>query len=254
MLSIDLNCDMGESTSIWHYDIKKDFELLNYVSSINIACGNHAGDAVTMQLLTDAAIKNNIAVGAHPSFPDKEKFGRTYMQFSRERIYEMVQEQMMSLNEILKVPGKQLHHVKPHGALYNMAARDKKLADAICHSIADFDNRIILYGLSGSELIKAGKEAGLKTCSEAFADRTYQQDGSLTSRTEAGALIYDPDKAAGQVLQMITKKTVIALSGHEVPINAETICIHGDGAHAVEFAQTINELLKSKGIQVRAPL
>ena len=208
MLSIDLNCDMGESTDLWQYSIEKDFELLKWVSSINIACGYHAGDINTMKLLIEEAIKRNIAIGAHPSFPDKENFGRTNMQLSRERISEIVLEQIEILNNILKENDKKLHHVKPHGALYNMAAKDGNIASAICEAIKNFDKDIILYGLSGSELINAGKDSGLKTYSEVFADRTYKKDGTLTPRSEPNALIDDPDKACSQVLQMIKREII----------------------------------------------
>ncbi|HLK28072.1 MAG TPA: 5-oxoprolinase subunit PxpA [Puia sp.] len=250
MLSVDLNCDMGESTELWNYDIEKDFDLLNYVSSINIACSYHAGDIRTMERLTEKAINQNISIGAHPSFPDKENFGRTNMQLSRQRIYEIVKEQMTILNDVLKSHQKKIHHVKPHGALYNMAAKDKPIADAICEAIKDFGKQIILYGLSGSELIHSGKEAGLKTCSEVFADRTYQEDGSLTPRTYPDALIEDAGKAATQVLQMIQHKSVIATSGKEISLKAETICVHGDGKHAVDFAKTIHDLLMKNNILI----
>ena len=252
MLSIDVNCDMGESTTLWDYSIDKDFELLTNISSANIACGYHAGDADTMRLLAEAALKNNVAVGAHPSFPDKGNFGRTNMSFSRQPIYEIVQEQIILLSDILKTLGTRLHHVKPHGALYNMAARDKILADAICAAVKEFDKEIILYGLSGSELIKAGDEAGLRTCSEVFADRTYQDDGSLTQRTEPNALIEDEDGAVKQVLQMVNKGTVLSASGKEILLKAETICIHGDGKHAIEFAKKIHQSLLENGITIRS--
>ena len=250
MLSIDLNCDMGESTDLWKYNIEKDFELLKSVSSINIACGYHAGDATTMKILIEEAIKQNVAVGAHPSFPDKQNFGRTNMQLSRERISEIVHEQINILNNIIKAHNKKLHHVKPHGALYNMAAKDRNIADAICEAIKNFDDEIILYGLSGSQLIAAGKKADLKTCSEVFADRTYQDDGTLTPRTEPNALIDDADRACSQVLRMIKKGTVISSSKKEINIKAETICIHGDAEHAVEFAKKINRLMKENNIEV----
>jgi UPF0271 protein len=251
MLSIDVNCDMGESTDLWPYNIEKDFELLKYISSVNIACGYHAGDEETMQLLVEAAIKNNIAVGAHPSFHDKENFGRTNMNVSRERTYEIVQEQISVLHDIVKKAGAKLHHVKPHGALYNMAAKDRILADEICAAIKNFGKGIILYGLSGSELINAGEEAGLKTCSEVFADRTYQDDGSLTPRTELNALIEDADQAAKQVMQMVNKGTVISSSGKEVLLKAETICIHGDGKHAIDFAKKIHYSLTQDGVIIK---
>ena len=252
MLSIDLNCDMGESTELWPYRIGKDFEMLNYISSVNIACGYHAGDAETMRLIAEASIKNDIAIGVHPSFPDRKNFGRSNIELSHQRIYEIVSQQIWLMNDILKMPGARLHHVKPHGALYNMAAKDKMLAGAICKAVKDFDKEIILYGLSGSELINAANEIGLKTCSEVFADRTYQDDGSLTPRTDPNALIEDVDEAAKQVLQMINKETVISSSGKEILIKAETICIHGDGKHAIGLAKRINQSLLQNGTAIKA--
>ncbi|HVM90135.1 MAG TPA: 5-oxoprolinase subunit PxpA [Puia sp.] len=254
MLGVDLNCDMGESTGLWHYDINKDIELLNYVSSINIACGFHAGDSDTMQLLTGIAIKNKVAIGAHPSFPDKVNFGRTNMELSRQRIYEIVKEQIIILNEIVKRQDGKMHHVKPHGALYNMASKDRIIANAICKAVHDIDASIILYGLSGSELITAAAENKLKNYSEVFADRTYQDDGSLTPRTAANALMRDTNRVAAQVIQMIKHKTVTSLSGREVPIRPDTVCIHGDSIHAVEFAKTIYSVLKSNDIRISAEL
>lgn len=252
MLSVDVNCDMGESTILWPYSIKKDFELLRYVSSINIACGFHAGDEDTMKLLAEAGIKNNVAIGAHPSFPDKENFGRSNMAFSCQRVYEIVSEQISLLNGILKAAGSKLHHVKPHGALYNMAAQDSVLAEAICKAVKDLDNKIMIYGLSGSELIKAAKEAGMIACNEVFADRTYKEDGSLTPRTEPGALVEDADKAVAQVLQMINEGTLISASGKRISIKAETICIHGDGSHAIAFAKKIHHALIQRKITIKA--
>ncbi len=252
MLSIDLNCDMGESTKLWHYDIEKDYEILRYVSSINIACSFHAGDLTTMELLTKAAIKEKVSIGAHPSFPDQENFGRVNMQLSRQRIYEIVQEQILILNNIVKKQNTKLHHVKPHGALYNMAANDKIIAVAICDAIKDFDKEIILYGLHGSELVKAGNECGLRTCNEVFADRTYREDGNLTPRTEHDALIEEESKALAQVLQMLKQNTVITSSGKEINIQAETICIHGDGKHAVSFAKAIHQLLQKNNIVIQS--
>jgi UPF0271 protein len=252
MLSIDLNCDMGESTNLWPYSIEKDCELLKHITSANIACGYHAGDPDTMKLLAEAAIKNNVAIGAHPSFPDKENFGRSNMYLSRQRTYEIVLDQISLLNDIVKSVGSRLHHVKPHGALYNMSAKNSTLADAICKAVKDFDKEIILYGLYGGNLITAAEKIGLAACNEVFADRTYKEDGSLTLRSEPNALIEDADEAAQRVLQMLNKGTVICSSGKEISIKAETICIHGDGLHAIEFSKKINRLLRQNGIEIKA--
>jgi 5-oxoprolinase (ATP-hydrolysing) subunit A len=252
MLSIDLNCDMGESTNLWSYSIEKDFELLTHISSANIACGYHAGDRDTMKLLAEAAIKNNVAIGAHPSFPDKENFGRSDMYLSRQRAYEIVLDQISLLNDIVKSVGSKLHHVKPHGALYNMAAKNSTLADAICKAVKDFDKDMMIYGLSGSNLIIAAEKVGLAACNEGFADRTYQEDGSLIPRREPNALIEDADEAAKRVLQMINDGIVTTGSGKKISIKAETVCIHGDGIHAIEFSKKINCLLRQNGVEIKA--
>jgi UPF0271 protein len=250
MLSIDLNCDMGESTHLWPYDIKKDRLLLSYVSSINLACGYHAGDAHTMNELAAAAISAGVAIGAHPGFPDRENFGRTHMTLKPAAIYDIVLYQIGALDAFLKAMGTRMHHVKPHGALYNMAAKDEQIAAAICRAMEDFDRNLILYGLSGSMLIKEANDIGLTACSEVFADRTYQDDGHLTPRTHPQALLHDPQQSLQQVLQMVQSQQVTSLSGKIVPLVAETVCLHSDGEHAVEFAMTIKEALEKSGVKV----
>ncbi|WP_207513008.1 5-oxoprolinase subunit PxpA [Longitalea luteola] len=252
MLSIDINCDMGESTHLWHYNLEKDRQLLSYVSSINLACGLHAGDAHTMHELVAAAIDAGVAIGAHPGFPDRENFGRTNMNLPPEAIYDLVLYQTGALDAFLKVMHTRIHHVKPHGALYNMAAKDAALAEAICKAVYDYDDQLLVYGLSGSALIEAATATGLKTCSEVFADRTYQDDGHLTPRTQPNAIIIDPQASLNQVLQMVTRRSVISVHGREVPIVADTVCIHSDGEHAVEFARSINEALLINGIKVQS--
>jgi 5-oxoprolinase (ATP-hydrolysing) subunit A len=243
MLSIDLNCDMGEG-------FNNDESVMPFISSVNIACGYHAGNEETMMRTVELAIKNNIAIGAHPSYHDKENFGRTNIHLSPEMIYDIVSKQISLLNNIVKKSGTKLHHVKPHGALYNMAAKDIVIAAAICKAIKDFDEHLILYGLSGSELINAANEIGLKNCSEVFADRTYQNDGSLTPRNEKNALIDDINKSTEQVLQMVKYGSVISVSGKKISLIAETICIHGDGKHAVQFAKNIHSILTRNGIAI----
>jgi UPF0271 protein len=254
MLSIDLNGDMGESTSLWRYDIEKDFALLKWLSSVNLACGFHAGDAHTMHELVDAALEAGIAIGAHPGFADKENFGRTPMALSPERIYDIVLYQVGALDAFLKINGAALRHVKPHGALYNMAAADRVVADAIARAVYDYNGRLLLYGLSGSELIRAAEATGLRSCNEVFADRTYREDGSLSSRTTAHALIEKEEDSVQQVLQILQKGTVTAVSGKAIPVVAETICIHGDGPNALAFAKRIREVLQQEHIIVSAPV
>jgi 5-oxoprolinase (ATP-hydrolysing) subunit A len=253
MQSIDLNCDMGESTSLWPYSVEKDFQLLRFISSMNLACGYHAGDAHTMHELIDAALEHNVAIGAHPGFLDRENFGRTNMALSPVKIYDIVLYQLGALDAFLKVRQTKLHHVKPHGALYNMAAADKIIADAICKAVKDFDSNLLLYGLSDSELINAATDIGLKTCNEVFADRTYQHNGMLTSRHEPNALIENTAQSLKQVIQMVIEGKVTATSGVDIKIKSETICIHGDGKHAVNFADIIHETLKQHHVRIQFP-
>ena len=245
MKTIDLNCDLGEG-------IGNDELIMPYISSANIACGYHAGNEATMKQTVELCKRYNVAVGAHPSFPDKENFGRTDMLLHPGEIYEMIIKQINSLEKIAMAADVPLHHVKPHGALYNMAARDKMMAPFVALAILDTNSKYILYGLSGSYLIKEGKALGVKTASEVFADRTYKDDGSLTSRNKPGALIEETDKAVAQALQMVKEGIVTSINGKKVPIVAETICIHGDGAHAVEFAKAIHFALKENNIEIKS--
>jgi 5-oxoprolinase (ATP-hydrolysing) subunit A len=252
MLSIDINCDMGESTHLRPYDIEKDLKLLRYVSSINLACGYHAGDAETMHILAGAAIAEGIAVGAHPGFADRDNFGRTDLVLPLQQIYDLVIYQIGALDGFMRIMNERLHHVKPHGALYNMAAKDEAIAEAICKAVYDYDPNLALYGLSGSKLIEAAIATGLKTYSEVFADRTYQDDGHLTPRTQANALIEDQQQSLEQVLQMVMQRTVTSVNEKEVPIVADTICVHGDGAHAIHFAREIKAVLLINGVEVKS--
>lgn len=228
-----------------------DAELMKYVSSANIACGYHAGDAATMRQTVETAIEKGVAIGAHPGYPDRENFGRIAMQMSPNQVFEIVTEQIAALNEIVVNAGKKLSHVKPHGDLYNQSARDAELAAAIAEAVFDFDPNLILFGLSGSVSINEAEKLGCNTASEVFADRTYQPDGSLTPRNLPNALIHDTDKAVSQVLQMVRMQTVTTLTGEAIPIRADTICIHGDGENAVEFAIAISQALKNNGIEIR---
>ena len=243
--TIDINCDMGEG-------VGNDELIMPYISSANIACGYHAGNENTMRETILLCKRYNVAIGAHPSYPDKENFGRTDMLLHPGEIYEMIVKQINCLEKIAEENDVDIHHVKPHGALYNMAARDKALAPFVALAILDTNDKYLLYGLSGSYLVKEGKNLGVKTVSEVFADRTYKDDGNLTSRAKPGALIEDTDKAIEQVLQMVKEGTVTSINGKKVPIVVETICIHGDGEHAVEFAKPIHDALTKEGIEIRA--
>ena len=249
MISVDLNCDMGEGFGAWK--MGNDAELMKYVSSINVACGFHAGDATTMRKTVEMAIEKGVAIGAHPSFPDLQGFGRREMSLSSSEVFDIVLYQVSALKGICEAFGTKLHHVKPHGALYNQAAKEKPLAKAIAESIKAIDSGLILYGLSGSFLISEGAAIGIKTADEGFADRTYQTNGTLTPRSQADALIENTDQAASQVLQMLKENTVVSAAGERVQLKAETICIHGDGKNAVEFAKEINNKLKENGITIQ---
>ncbi len=245
MNSIDLNCDLGEG-------LPNDALLYPFISSANIACGYHAGDLESITKSIDLCIANNVAIGAHPGFDDKENFGRKEVQLSAERLQDLVMHEILVVRFTAMKMGQKLHHVKLHGAMYNMAARDKAMALTIADAIYRVDPKLMVYGLSGSYIISEAKALGLPTCSEVFADRTYQTDGSLTPRCEPNALITNSQTAIKQVVQMIEQQTVTCIDGTIIPIVAETICLHGDGYHAVNFAKQINETLKQHGIDIKA--
>jgi UPF0271 protein len=233
MLLCDINCDMGEG-------MPNDALLMPFITSANIACGYHAGDDATMKKTIELCIQHHVAIGAHPSFPDKENFGRTEMECTATQVKTWVKEQVIILQKIAHSLNAELSHVKPHGALYNMAARNKDLSRAIAEAVREVDEDLILFGLSGSIMITEAKALGLKTKSEVFADRTYQEDGSLTPRSRPNALIDDEKEAVQQAVDMVQKGIVKTVTGRQIPIVAETICIHGDGANAVLFAEKIH--------------
>lgn len=250
-MKIDLNCDMGESFGAW--TMGKDETLMQYITSANIACGFHAGDPVVMQKTVRLALKYHVAIGAHPGYPDLQGFGRRNMQVTPQEVYAMTLYQIGALQAIVLAEGGVLHHVKAHGALYNAAAKDRALADAIAKAVQHHNASLILYGLSGSALMEAGRALGLRTCSEVFADRTYQDDGSLTPRTAENALIDDVMQCKDQALQMVQEQTVVSTNGKKIALLAETICLHGDGEHALEFAQGIFAGMREKGVEILAP-
>jgi len=247
----DLNCDMGESFGA--FTIGSDAHVMPYITSANIACGFHAGDAAVMKKTVKLAIANGVAIGVHPGLPDLPGFGRREMAISPEEAYDMVVYQIGALAAFVKSEGGVLHHMKPHGALYNMAAVNKGLSAAIVEAVYKVDPGLIIYGLSGSELITAGERIGLKVANEVFADRTYQQDGTLTPRRLANALITDDQVAINQVLRMVKEGRVTSQQGIDIRIKADTVCIHGDGEHAVSFAQKIFSTFTSEGILLQSP-
>ncbi len=237
---------MGEAFGAW--PMGNDSVLMELISSANIACGFHAGDATIMRKTAQLAIEKNVAIGAHPAFPDLQGFGRRNMQLSSQEVYDICVYQIGAMFGTVRALGGKLHHVKPHGALYNMAAKDANWARAIAQATKAIHHDLILYGLSGSHLIIEAEKIGLRTASEVFADRTYQNDGSLTPRSQANAMIESTQAAVNQVIMMIEKQAVISTEGQEVALKADTVCIHGDGIHAVEFARELRNTLLSRNI------
>jgi 5-oxoprolinase (ATP-hydrolysing) subunit A len=248
--SLDLNCDMGESFGAWR--MGNDEAVLAHVTSANVACGFHAGDAGTMFRTARLALARGVAIGAHPSLPDLQGFGRREMKIGAKEAYELVIYQVGALAGVCQALGTRLHHVKPHGALYNMAARDRALADAIATAVRDIDPRLVLYGLAGSQSILAARAVGLHAASEVFADRKYQPDGSLTPRSRPDAMIAESARALAQVERMVLHAEVQATDGSVVPIEADTLCIHGDEPRAAEFAGAIRQALEGWGVEVKA--
>lgn len=250
MKYVDINCDMGESFGA--YRLGNDREILNYISSANIACGFHAGDPATMRKTVRMALDKEVAIGAHPGLPDLVGFGRRNMDISPQEAYDMVVYQVGALQAFIQAEGGTMQHVKPHGALYNMAATKAPLAEGIAEAVYKVNPALLLFGLAGSALTRAAERIGLRTANEVFADRTYQQDGTLTPRSQPDAMITDQEQSLQQVVRMVTEGRVLSRQGVDVSIQADTICIHGDGAHALEFAQNIHEVFDRAGIQLRA--
>lgn len=250
MYQIDLNCDLGESFGA--YKIGLDEEILHFVTSANIACGFHAGDPSVMRKTVGLALQKGVKIGAHPGLPDLAGFGRRNMALSPQEAYDIVIYQIGALYGFVKAEGAKMQHVKPHGALYNMAAKSKELSEAIAKAIYMVDPQLILFGLAGSELVRAGEKIGLQTAHEVFSDRTYQQDGSLTPRNQPDALIHDDDQAVSQVIRMVREGKILSQQGTDVAVKADTVCIHGDGAKALVFARQIRESLEAADIAVKA--
>lgn len=250
MKHVDINCDMGESFGA--YRLGNDEEILSYISSANIACGFHAGDPATMRKTVRMALEKGVAIGAHPGLPDLVGFGRRNMDIDPQEAYDIVVYQVGALQAFVQAEGGSMQHVKPHGALYNMAATRPALAEAIAEAIYKVNPSLILYGLAGSELTRAGARIGLRTAHEVFADRTYQEDGTLTPRSQPDAMITEQSQSLAQVIRMVTEGRVLSLQGVDVPIQADTVCIHGDGAHALEFARSIHAAFEGAGIVPRS--
>lgn len=251
MLKIDLNCDLGESFGV--YSLGMDEKILPFVTSANIACGFHASDPLTMERTVKLAGDAGVAIGAHPGFPDLLGFGRRNMNVSPAEAKAYVQYQVGALAAFAKAAGGRLSHVKPHGALYNMAGKDMRLAEAICEGVAEVDETLILLALSGSAMIEAAAKKGLRAAKEVFADRAYMPDGSLVPRGMSGAVIADESECAARVVRMIAEKKVRAIDGTDIEIAADSVCLHGDGSHALSFAKRLRESFAAAGIAV-APL
>jgi|SRR5215469_10976703 len=249
MKAIDLNCDMGEIPESIADGTQES--LMPSLTSVNIACGGHAGDEQTMRTTTQQAQRWKLAIGAHPGYPDRENFGRLELKMSPQAVADSVFEQVRTFAKIAKSCGAPVVHVKPHGALYNQAVRDRELAQAIADGVARWNKRVVLMGLAGSPMLEVFEKAGFSVAAEAFADRRYEPDGSLRSRKFDDSLLRNPLDAARQAVRMVQEKSVIASDGSEVPLQAQTICIHGDTPGAPQIAAAVASALKAAGITLR---
>jgi len=245
MPSVDLNADLGEGAG-------SDAELMPLVTSANIACGAHAGDTATMRVSMTLALRHGVAIGAHPGFADRANFGRLELPVTPEAAASLVVEQLGLAQAVANDLGVRIRHVKLHGALYNLAVRSREHADAIAAAVHGSHPALVFVGLAGSQLLAAGRARGLKVASEVFADRTYQPDGSLTPRSQSNALLKDPSSSIAQVLGMVRDHFVRCTDGTDIPVVADTICVHGDGPHAVALARGIRAALEAAGVSIRA--
>ena len=250
MKSIDLNCDMGESYGAWK--MGADAEVMPFISSANIACGFHGGDPATIRKTVRLALDHGVAVGAHPSLPDLQGFGRRAMKISPQDMYDLVVYQAGAVDGFARAAGSRLHHVKCHGALYNMAANDEALSEAMARAARDLGG-IMLYALSNSKMMETAIRLGVPVAGEVFADRGYSDDGTLAPRDRPGGMIEDAAEAVARALAMIEQGHVTSLSGKRVPVSADTLCLHGDQPGAVAFAKAIRKAFADKGITVAAP-
>ena len=250
MFKVDLNSDLGESFGA--YKMGNDKEILQNVTSANVACGFHAGDPAVMRKTVKMAIESGCAIGAHPGMQDLVGFGRRKMEITPDEAYEIVLYQVGALAAFVKAEGGKLHHVKPHGALYNMAGKDRALADAICAAVKESAPGAVLLALSGSEMVKAAQAIGLPVANEVFADRGYRPDGSLVPRGTPGAMIEDEDEAIARVIRMVTEGKVTANDGTDIAIQADSVCVHGDGPKALAFVEKIGAALQAAGVELKA--
>jgi 5-oxoprolinase (ATP-hydrolysing) subunit A len=250
MKSIDLNCDMGESYGAWQ--MGADAEVMPHITSANIACGFHGGDPATIRKTVRLAVDSGVALGAHPSLPDLQGFGRRPMKISPQDMYDLVVYQAGAVEGFARAAGAKLHHIKCHGALYNMAAIDEGLSDAMARAARDLGN-VMIYALSNSRMIATVKKLGVPVCGEVFADRGYSDDGTLAPRDKPGGMIEDAGKSVKQALAMIEEGYVMSLAGKRVPVAADTLCLHGDQPGAASFARALRKAFSERGISVVAP-
>jgi UPF0271 protein len=248
-MKIDLNSDLGESFGPW--PMGQDAALMDSITSANVACGFHAGDPGSMRATISMARQKGVAIGAHPGFQDLVGFGRREIKASPAEVEDLVLYQISALAGMAAAQGASLQHVKAHGALYNMACRDRALADAIAKAVAAFDRSLILFGLPNSELLRAGESAGLAVAAEVFADRAYDPDGSLTNRSKPGSVIHDTQKVVERAIRMVRDKHVVAVDGSTIALQADTICLHGDTPGAVDHARAVRAGLEAAGIRVQ---
>ena len=252
MQCMDINCDLGEKSINWEYSLARDIQILEHISSMNLACGFHAGDPQTMHIMVKRAIEKGVAIGAHPSYPDKERFGRVSLSMQPGEVYDLVLYQLGALQAFLQLNDQRMHHVKPHGALYNDAARERGIADAIAAAIFDFSPELTLYGLHGSELVAAGLKKGLRVASEAFADRRYDAQGRLSPRTDPDAVIHDIPAAVEQARELIVSGTVKTRDGIAISIMPDTICLHGDNPSALPLAIALKKMFAESNVRMKA--
>ncbi len=251
MNRMDLNCDMGELPEAIADGTQE--ALMRSITSANVACGGHAGDEQTMRATIEQALRWKVAIGAHPGYPDRANFGRLELKLPAAAVADSVYEQVKALAEIAAACGTRIPHVKPHGALYNQAVRNRELAQAIAKGVARWRKDVVLVGLAGSPMLEVFREAGFAVAAEAFADRRYEPDGTLRSRKFDDALIRDPEEAARQALSITQRGVVVARDGGEIAVGAQTICIHGDTPGAPEIAATVARTLRDAGVTVTAP-
>ena len=248
MYKVDLNSDLGESFG--RYTLGNDDKIIPLITSANVACGYHASDPVVMDKTIKMAKEAGIRVGAHPGFPDLMGFGRRNMNVSPAEAKAYTLYQLGALDGFCRANGMKMQHVKPHGALYNMAAKDYNLSVAICEAIKEFDDTLIVMALSGGELVRAAKDMGLRVALEVFADRAYEEDGTLVARTKEGAMNTDEEEAIARVIRMVKEQKVTAITGKDIDIKADSVCVHGDGAKALAFVEKIREAMKAEGIEI----